>query len=124
MTRHCNEASLHFRKTADDIAVQDLIMLRERSAFNSKEKLARMANQIALFFGTAMPHDEAIAGIADHLNKFWEPRMRRELLGMVASGSCGLSPMVIEAAVRVRVPPERETWQRTSGSMPNDHSLQ
>lgn len=69
-----------------------------------KGKLVYMANQIATFFESAMPHDEAVAGIADHLNKFWEPRMRRQLFEIIASGGMGLSPLVIECAAKVRKP--------------------
>jgi hypothetical protein len=36
------------------------------------DKMVHMANQIALFFAS-YPHDEAVAGVADHINKFWEP---------------------------------------------------
>jgi hypothetical protein len=44
----------------------------------SPDKLVRMANQIATFFHSK-PHDEAVAGVADHISNFWEPRMRAQL---------------------------------------------
>jgi formate dehydrogenase subunit delta len=69
-----------------------------------KDKLAYMANQIAVFFGGAMPHDAAVAGTADHLNKFWEPRMRRQFFEIVDAGGTGLSPLAIAAAAQVRKP--------------------
>lgn len=44
------------------------------------DNLVRMANRIGQFF-EAMPHaQEAQQGIAQHLHKFWEPRMRKALL--------------------------------------------
>jgi len=61
------------------------------------DKMVHMANQIALFFA-AYPHDEAVAGVADHLKKFWEPRMRRQLAAHLATGGADLHPLVIEAA--------------------------
>ncbi len=64
------------------------------------DKLAHMANQIAQFF-SSYPHDEAVAGIADHLRKFWEPRMRGQLLALLAAGGAGLHPLVIEAAAQL-----------------------
>lgn len=67
------------------------------------EKLAYMANQIATFF-EAMPRDEAIDGIADHINKFWEPRMRRHLFALIEAGGAGLRPQVVEAAAQIRRP--------------------
>jgi formate dehydrogenase subunit delta len=65
--------------------------------------LTRMANQIADYF-SAYGHEEAVAGIADHIQKFWEPRMRRGLLDHVSAGGDGLDPLVIEAASRLTVP--------------------
>jgi formate dehydrogenase subunit delta len=45
----------------------------------SPEKLAYMANQIGRFFAH-QPHDKAVAAIADHIQKFWDPRMRSEIV--------------------------------------------
>ena len=39
-------------------------------------KIVRMANQIGTFF-ESKPHEEGVHGVAEHINKFWEPRMRR-----------------------------------------------
>lgn len=63
-------------------------------------KMVHKANQIAHFFA-AYPHDEAVAGVADHLRKFWVPRMRRELQDYTQGGGAGLDPLVIEAAGRL-----------------------
>ena len=69
----------------------------------SHEKLIRMANQIATFFESA-PEDERAAGVAGHINDFWEPRMRRQLLEIVAQGGGGLHPLVLAASDRIRRP--------------------
>ena len=37
-----------------------------------------MANQIAAFFA-AQGEERAVPQIADHINKFWDPRMRKEI---------------------------------------------
>ena len=63
----------------------------------TSEHMVHMANQIALFFA-AYPHQEAVAGVADHLKKFWEPRMRRQLNEYIAHGGPGLHALVLEAA--------------------------
>ena len=65
------------------------------------EKLTYMANQIATFFRTR-PHDEAVAGVADHISKFWEPRMRTQLFEMLENPGSGFDPLVIEAGSRIR----------------------
>ena len=63
-------------------------------------KLVRMANQIGTFFQAMPDRTEALEGIALHLQKFWEPRMRRELLGALEAGhadTAALLPIVKEA---------------------------
>lgn len=62
------------------------------------ETLVKMANQIGAFFEAMPDHAEAVHGVADHLRKFWEPRMRRELLAHVDTHGGGqLNPIVAEA---------------------------
>jgi formate dehydrogenase subunit delta len=74
----------------------------------SSEKLVYMANQIAAFF-ESQPEDEAVAGVANHINKFWDPRMRGQLLDLMASGITGLKPQVLEAAALIRKPKAQST---------------
>ena len=62
------------------------------------EKLIMMANQIAAFFA-AQGEARAIPQIANHIEKFWDPRMRREITAHVASSGAGLDPLAL-AAVR------------------------
>ncbi|GGE45674.1 formate dehydrogenase subunit delta [Actibacterium pelagium] len=69
----------------------------------SLEKLTYMANQIASFF-RSQPEDKAVAGIANHINDFWEPRMRLQLFEILDAGGDGLSPLVIKAADQIRRP--------------------
>ena len=44
------------------------------------EHLIDMATQIGAFFESMPDRDEALTGIAEHIRRFWEPRMRRALL--------------------------------------------
>lgn len=46
------------------------------------DDVVRMANQIAQFFAV-YPEADAIEGIADHMEKFWPPAMRKEFLSIV-----------------------------------------
>ncbi len=65
------------------------------------ERLIYMANQIGKFF--AAQGDEAtIAGVADHLKKFWDPRMRGQILAHLDSGGAGLDANVAAAVARLR----------------------
>ncbi len=62
------------------------------------EKLIHMANRIGEFFEAWPDRAEALEGVATHLRKFWEPRMRRELVTLVEDGSAdALLPLVREA---------------------------
>ena len=49
---------------------------------STNETLVRMANQIADFF-KIQPANEAVAGTADHIRRFWDPRMRTENGGTI-----------------------------------------
>lgn len=69
----------------------------------SSEKLVMMANQIGAFFGS-QKHGDAVAAIADHLKKFWEPRMRQQILAHLDAGGEGLAPAAREAVARLRAP--------------------
>lgn len=68
-----------------------------------REKIVTMANQIAAFFAS-QPRDTAVDGVAEHINNFWDPRMRGQLFAAIDDGGDGLAPLVIEAAARVRRP--------------------
>ncbi len=60
------------------------------------QKLVRMANQIATFF-KAQGATSAPEEIADHLVKFWDPRMRSQILAHLDKGGAGLDPLAREA---------------------------
>jgi formate dehydrogenase subunit delta len=59
--------------------------------------LVRMANRIGEFFAATPDAQEAQAGIAGHLQRFWDPRMRREIVAHVEHGGAGLSEIVRQA---------------------------
>lgn len=73
----------------------------------SPDKLVYQANQIARFFHSK-PHEEGVAGIAEHINKFWEPRMRRQFFELIGAGDAGFDNLVVEAAAHIRPPPAAE----------------
>ncbi len=67
----------------------------------SPDKLAYMANQIGKFFAH-QKHDEAVASITDHLQKFWDPRMRGTILAEYDTVKSRLDPLVQEAVEQLR----------------------
>jgi formate dehydrogenase subunit delta len=62
----------------------------------SPDKLVYMANQIGKFFTSQGP-DKAVAGIAQHIARFWDPRMRAAIFAHLDAGGAGLDPVVLEA---------------------------
>jgi formate dehydrogenase subunit delta len=42
--------------------------------------LIEMANRIGEFFDSLPDREEAVDSVADHIRRFWEPRMRSALL--------------------------------------------
>jgi len=54
-----------------------------------------MANQIATNLATA---DEPVAAVSDHIQQFWDPRMKRLIF---EHGSAGLSPIAAAAIKRL-----------------------
>jgi formate dehydrogenase subunit delta len=66
------------------------------------ELMVHNANQIALYFAS-FPREEAIEGVLDHIQKFWERRMKDQLIDYIAHGGAGLHELVLEAVKRMPV---------------------
>jgi formate dehydrogenase subunit delta len=62
----------------------------------SPDKLVYMANQISKFFAS-QGETVAVSGTAEHLKKFWDPRMRAAILHHLAAGGRGLDPIARQA---------------------------
>ena len=67
----------------------------------TSEKLVYMANQIASFFA-AQGEAKAVPAIADHIQKFWDPDMRRKFLGVADHAE--LHPLVRKAVPLIPQP--------------------
>ena len=65
------------------------------------EKLVMMANQIGRFF-TPQRRGDQVGAIADHLEKFWDPRMRAAIVAHLEQGGAGLDEPVREAVRRLK----------------------
>lgn len=62
------------------------------------ENLVHMANQIGEFFSAYPVRSEAMDGIANHIRKFWEPRMRLKLFESMDQGQTSeLSELVAQS---------------------------
>lgn len=69
---------------------------------SSPDKLIYMANQIGKFFRTQGP-DKAVSGTAEHIKKFWDPRMLKAIFAHLDAGGAGLEPTVRDAINKLRV---------------------
>lgn len=65
------------------------------------ERLVQMVNDIAAFFAAEPDREAAIDGIALHVRRYWEPRMRRQILAHVAAGGAGLGELGLAAMHRL-----------------------
>ena len=63
------------------------------------EHLVSMANDIAINLSF---HDDASERIADHINRFWAPRMRSLLLEYASGGGEGLSEHMLPALSKLQ----------------------
>lgn len=46
----------------------------------------------------SLPVEKAATEIATHIKKFWEPRMRHDLVARVRGGDTTLPPLLVQAA--------------------------
>ena len=86
--------------------------------------MVHLVNQIALFF-QSYPQDEAVAGVADHIKRFWPVRMRQQLFDYVADGGAGpatpSSPRGAHANPEDRIAhPGQRPVRRSVGLVPSD----
>ncbi len=67
----------------------------------SIEHLVQMANDIASYFATEPDRKLAVEGACNHLKKYWDPRMRRQIAAHLQNGGEGLSELAHTAVARM-----------------------
>jgi formate dehydrogenase subunit delta len=65
------------------------------------EHLIQMANDIGNFFRAEPKREDAIAGIAQHISKYWTRRMREKLIAQLQQGATGLDELPRAALERL-----------------------
>ena len=69
------------------------------------EHLVAMANDIANFFDAESGKDKAPESVRFHISRYWEPRMRREIIEHVQQkGGAGLSDTARAAVEKLAAP--------------------
>ncbi|MGH8030977.1 MAG: formate dehydrogenase subunit delta [Luteimonas sp.] len=61
------------------------------------ERLAEMANDIAAYFQAEPDHATAVDGMVAHILRFWEPRMRVQIIQHLRAGDADLMPLAAAA---------------------------
>lgn len=54
------------------------------------DRLVSMANDIGSFFNGAPDGTDPARGVASHVRRFWDPRMRKEIIAHLKKGGEGL----------------------------------
>lgn len=66
----------------------------------SADKLVMMVNQIAKNLAVR-GEENAVTLTAEHMKKFWEPRMRNAILAHLKAGGHGLEPLAKRAVEKL-----------------------
>ncbi|MGH8205181.1 MAG: formate dehydrogenase subunit delta [Steroidobacteraceae bacterium] len=66
--------------------------------------LVKMANDIGHFFASEPKRADAVAGIANHIQRSWDPRMLRQIIAHLKSGGAGLEDLPREAVGLLKLP--------------------
>jgi formate dehydrogenase subunit delta len=61
------------------------------------DHMVKMANEISAFFVTECNPGEASQEVAGHLRRYWEPRMRKQIIAHYRDGAAGLEDVARDA---------------------------
>ena len=65
---------------------------------DSTSHLIEMANQIAVNLAHGKEQNQCITDIASHIQRFWAPSMRQQLLAAIDQGDHQIHELVVAAA--------------------------
>jgi formate dehydrogenase subunit delta len=68
------------------------------------EKLVSMANDIADFFNAESDKELAAEGVKKHIQRAWDPRMRKAIIAHFQANGEGLSPLAAQAVKKLADP--------------------
>jgi formate dehydrogenase subunit delta len=68
---------------------------------DASAQLMQMANDIGNFFRSEPERSVAVAGIANHMTKYWTPRMRQKLMAHVQTHGMGELDELPQEAMKV-----------------------
>ncbi len=65
-------------------------------------RLIEMANDIGNYFKAEPDQQEAVNGIRNHLQRFWEQRMQQQIIEYLDKDGDKLDPLVREAVLQLK----------------------
>ena len=65
------------------------------------QRLVTMANDIARYFASEPDREAGIEAVADHLRKFWTPRMREQIVAYRVADGDGMDELTRHAIERL-----------------------
>jgi formate dehydrogenase subunit delta len=68
------------------------------------DAIVKMANDIGHFYRGEPLREDAIAGIANHIRRYWAKRMRDKLVEQAQKPRSGLDELALAAAQRLAAP--------------------
>ncbi|MBI4693850.1 MAG: formate dehydrogenase subunit delta [Gammaproteobacteria bacterium] len=60
-----------------------------------------MANDIGDYFAAEPDQAQAVEGVTSHIRRFWDPRMRKQIIAYYQTGGEALKPLVKHAIARL-----------------------
>jgi formate dehydrogenase subunit delta len=70
--------------------------------------LVSMANDISAFFNSEVGEQDAHKSVALHISRYWDPRMRQQIIAHAATGGEGLCKSALDAVRSLPPPPPRD----------------
>ena len=71
---------------------------------SGSDNIIKMANDIGHFYAAEPAREDAIAGIVNHISRYWAKRMRDKLVEQAQQQDCGLEELPLAAARRLAEP--------------------
>lgn len=75
-------------------------MSDQEGVMSTEDRLIYMANQIARNLAAQGP-DQAVDMLAQHLRKFWDPRMRERIVALAAARPEDFTPCAAKAVAQI-----------------------
>jgi formate dehydrogenase subunit delta len=78
--------------------------MSDHGMMGSRDRLIYMADQIARNFA-ALGHDNAVKALADHIDHYWDPRMKAQIFEISPTSPASLSLTVAAALAWLQAGP-------------------